>query len=193
MKKLEKLALINDLNNWGNKELGRPRFGKECLWASSAQGVIYDFDKGYNESLIKDWYQGNKNKEYLDFMNNHDNEEPYLYSQDEYGGISAVWSIPELIQLAKSRHDKQAAYLNKLKGGVDKCENFRQVINYLKKLDSYEMPSEFPAENFVMADETFEEFLKNSIQRACEKFGESVDVSKPKDSYYPYREYLGLW
>ena len=50
MKKLEKLALINDLSNWGNKELGRPRFGKECLWASSAQGVIYDFDKGYNEN-----------------------------------------------------------------------------------------------------------------------------------------------
>jgi len=193
MKKLEKLALINDLNNWGNKELGRPRFGKECLWASSAQGVIYDFDKGYNESLIKDWYQGNKNKEYLDFMNNHDNEEPYLYSQDEYGGISAVWSIPELTQLAKSKHEKQVAYLNKLKDDVDKCENFRQVINYLKKLDGFEMPSEFPAENFVMADKTFEEFLKNSIKRACKKFGESVDVPKHKDSYYPYREYLGLW
>lgn len=193
MKKLEKLALINDLNNWGNKELGRPRFGKECLWASSAQDVVYDFDKGYNESLIKDWYQGDKNREYLDFMKNHNNKEPYLYLQDGYGVISAVWSIPELTQLAKSKHEKQVAYLNKLKDDVDNHENFRQVINYLKKLDGFEMPSEFPAENFVMADETFEEFLKNSIQRACKKFGESVDVPKHKDSYYPYLEYLGLW
>ena len=52
MKKLDKVALINDLNDWGKKELGRPQFGKECLWASSAQGVVYDFDKGYNERLI---------------------------------------------------------------------------------------------------------------------------------------------
>ena len=55
------------------------------------------------------------------------------------------------------------------------------------------MPSEFPAENFVIADETFEEFLKDSIKRACKKFGESVDVSKHRDSPYPYQEYLGLW
>lgn len=193
MEKLDKVALINKLNNWGKKELGRPRFGKECLWASSAQGVVYDFDKGYNESLIKDWYQGYKNKEYLNFMNNHGKDEPYLYVQDEYGGISAVWSISELTQLAKSKHEKQAAYLNKLKYNVDKCENFRQVINYLKKLDSYEMPSEFPAENFIIADERFEKFLKDNIKTACKKFGESVDVSKHKDSPYPYREYLGLW
>lgn len=193
MKKLDKVALINELNNWGEKELGRPQFGKECLWASSAQDVVYDFDKGYNESLIKDWYQGDKNREYLDFMKNHDNKEPYLYLQDGYGVISAVWSIPELKQLAKSRHEKQVAYLSKLKAGVDKCENFRQVIDYLKKLNSYKIPPEFPAENFVMADETFEEFLKDSINRACKKFGESVDVPKHKDSPYPYREYLGLW
>jgi len=113
--------------------------------------------------------------------------------QDEYGGISAVWSIPELKQLAKSKHEKQVTYLSKLKDDVDKCENFRQVINYLKKLDAYKMPSEFPTENFVIADEAFEEFLKDSIKRACEKFGESVDVSKHKDSPYPYREYLGIW
>ena len=193
MEKLDKVALINKLDTWGKKELGRPRFGKECLWASSAQDVAYDFDKGYNENLIKDWYQGDNNKEYLDFMKNHDNEEPYLYLQDGYGGISAVWSIPELTQLAKSKHEKQVAYLNKLKDCVDKCENFRQVINYLKKLDGFEMPSEFPAENFILADGQFEEFLKDSIKRACEKFGEAVDVSKHKDSPYPYREYLGLW
>jgi hypothetical protein len=193
MEKLDKVALINDLDAWGGKELGRPRFGEECLWASAAQGVVYDFDKGYNEALTKDCYEGYKNKEYLDFMDNHDNKEPYLYVQDEYGGISAVWSIPELTQLAKSKHEKQVDYLNKLKDDVDKCENFRQVINYLKRLDSYKMPSEFPAENFVIADETFEEFLKDSIKRACKKFGESVDVSKHRDSPYPYQEYLGLW
>lgn len=193
MEKSDKVALINELDNWGERELGRPQFGKECLWSSSAQGVVYDFDKGYNESLTKDYYEGYKNKEYLDFMDIHDNKEPYLYVQDEYGGISAVWSIPELKQLAKSKHEKQAAYLNKLKNDVDKCENFRQVIDYLKKLNSYEMPSEFPAENFVMADETLEKFLKDSIKRACEKFGESVDVSNHKDSPYPYQEYLGIW
>lgn len=167
MEKLDKVALINDLNDWGEKELGRPRFGKECLWANALQDVSYDLDKGYNENLIKDGYQGDSNKEYLDFMKNHDNKEPYLYVQDGYGVISAVWSIPELKQLAKSRHEKQVVYFNKHKDDIDKCENFRQVINYLKKLNKYEMPSEFPAENFVMADTTFEEFLKDSIQRAC--------------------------
>lgn len=193
MEKLDKEALINGLNYWGKKVLGRSKFGEECLWASAAQGVVYDFDKGYNESLTKDYYEGYKNKEYLGFMDNHDNKEPYLYVQDEYGGISAVWSIPELTQLAKAKHDKQVAYLNKLKNDVDKCKNFRQVINYLKKLDGFEMPSEFPAENFIMADKRFEEFLKDSVEGACEQFGESVDVSKHKDSPYPYREYLGLW
>lgn len=194
MKQLEEEELINGLNYWGKKVLGRSEFGEECLWSDTMQGVMYNFDRGYNEELAKNWFHGDKNEKYLDFMNRHSSKVTYLYTRDEYGLIMDVWTIPELKHIAFQAHESQVAYLNKLKDDVDKCENFRQVINYLKKLDKYDIPHEFPARDFTLRDSDFEKFLKDSIMRSCEKFGESVDVSKDKyNNPYPYAEYLGLW
>lgn len=35
MKQLEEEALINGLNYWGKKVLGRSKFGEECLWSTA--------------------------------------------------------------------------------------------------------------------------------------------------------------